>query len=154
MSRTVVVTGGGSGIGEACVRVLARQGWRVLVTDIEQEAAARVAAEVGADHLVLDVADETQIRSVAGECERRFGPVTGLVNSAGILQPPLAPEHLSSELLDRVMRVNFRGTYLTSIAFGRAMAERGHGAIVAIGSITAPESICRWTPAGWWERTP
>src|SRR5690606_15671799 len=134
-------TGGASGIGKACCAVLSRRGWKVIVTDKDLAAAAAVASSIGGHAMHLDVADESAIQATARECERLHGPVLGLVNSAGILQPPLPPENLPSEMLDRVMEINFRGTYLTSVAFGTAMAARGGGSIIAIGSMAALRSV-------------
>lgn len=135
--KTVVVTGGASGIGKACTSVLAEKGWKVIVTDVDLDAAERVAEAIGGYAMHLDVTDEAAIRATAEQCERRYGPVSALVNSAGILQPPLAPEAFPTDHFDRVMAINFRGTYLTSVAFGTPMAERGHGAIIAIGSMAS-----------------
>lgn len=137
MGRVAVVTGGGSGIGEACVRELAAQGWRVVVTDVDAEAARHVAAQVGAQAMTLDVSDAERLEQVAAECEESFGPVVALVNSAGILQPAFTPEEMPLDLFDRVMAVNFRGTYLALRAFGCRMASRGQGSMVAIGSVTS-----------------
>ncbi len=135
--RVAVVTGGGSGIGEACARELAAREWRVVVTDVDGAAAERVAAQLQAQSMPLDVSDADRLEQAAAECEERFGPVAALVTSAGILQPPFKPEEMPLELFDRVMAVNFRGTYLASVAFGRRMATRGEGSILTIGSVTS-----------------
>jgi NAD(P)-dependent dehydrogenase (short-subunit alcohol dehydrogenase family) len=135
--RTVVVTGGGSGIGRACAELLAQRDWQVVVADVNRDAAGTVAHAIGGRAIVVDVTDETQIRAMVAECTRGGMPVDGVVACAGILQPPLAPEALSTALFDRVMNVNCRGTYLTLTAFGAIMAPRGRGSLVAIGSMTA-----------------
>jgi NAD(P)-dependent dehydrogenase (short-subunit alcohol dehydrogenase family) len=135
--RIVVVTGGASGIGRACCRVLAAKGWKVVVTDVDEAGARKVAADVGGTAYRLDVGDAEAIEAVAGRIEREAGPVFGLVNSAGILAAPVPPEKLPVEEWDRVVRINQRGTYLACVAFGLKMAQRGAGAIVNISSINA-----------------
>lgn len=139
--RTALVTGGASGIGEACAAALAAKGWRIVVSDVRAEAAAETARRLGGEALALDVSDEAAIAAAAEEAERRFGPISGLVTSAGVLQPPTPPEDFSALDFDRVMNVNLRGTWLTAVAFGTRMAQRGHGAIVTIGSVTSLRAV-------------
>lgn len=139
--RTALITGGASGIGEACATALAQKGWRVVISDLRAEAAQETAHRLGGEALPLDVADAAAIEAAADEAERRFGPLSGLVTSAGVLQPPTPPERFAAADFDRVMDVNLRGTYLTAVAFGTRMARRGHGAIVAIGSVTSLRAV-------------
>lgn len=133
--RTAVVTGGASGIGFACAQALAEAGWRVIVADCNLAGAATMAEAIGGIALQLDVADEAQVRGAAARCWREHGPIDGLVNSAGVLQPPIAAEDFDMARFDRIMDVNFRGTWLASVAFGTEMARRGQGSIVAIASM-------------------
>ena len=139
--RIVVVTGGASGIGRACCRVLAGKGWKVVVLDVNAAGAEQVAAQIGGVAGRLDVGDERAVEAAAERVEREVGPVFGLVNSAGILAAPVPPEQLPIAEWDRVVRVNQRGTYVTSLAFGLKMAARGEGAIVNIASINAFRSM-------------
>ena len=139
--RIVAVTGGASGIGRACCKVLAAKGWKVVALDIDAEGARRVASEIGGISYRLDVGDEADIEGVATTVERDVGPVYGLVNCAGILASPVPPEQLSIAEWDRVVRINQRGTYLTSLAFGLQMAARGQGSIVNMASINAFRSM-------------
>lgn len=142
-ARTAValVTGGASGIGAACCRELARRGYRVAVADIDEAAAAGVAAAIGGAAFAVDVADEAGVEDLAGRVEHALGPVDVLVNSAGVIQVPLSPETLPISSWDRVVRVDQRGTYLACLAFGRRMAARGRGAIVNIASIAGMRSM-------------
>jgi len=139
--RIVVVTGGASGIGRACVRVLAGKGWKVVALDIDEAGAMAAAAEAGGIGMRLDVGDERAVEATAARIEREVGPVYGLVNCAGLLASPVAPEALPIEEWDRVVRVNQRGTYVSSVAFGLRMAARGEGAIVNTASIVALRSM-------------
>lgn len=139
--RIVVVTGGASGIGRACCRVLADKGWKVVVLDIDGAGAKRVADDVQGVGATLDVGDEKAVNAIADSIERDIGPVYGLVNCAGILASPVPPEQLPIAEWDRVVRVNQRGTYVASLAFGLKMKKRGEGAIVNIASINAFRSM-------------
>lgn len=137
MSRpVVVVTGGASGIGAACCSVLAAGGFHVIVADVNDAAGKQVAADVGGDFVTIDVGDAQAVDAAAEAIEARFGAVSGLVTSAGVIQPPLRPEELGLDLWDKVVQIDQRGTYVTCLAFGRRMAARGTGgAIVNIASV-------------------
>lgn len=139
--RIVAVTGGASGIGRACCQVLAAKNWKVVVLDIDGDGAKRVAGDIGGVAWRLDVGDENAVGAIAAKVEQEVGPVYGLVNCAGILASPVPPEQLPIAEWDRVVRVNQRGTYVTSLAFGLKMAQRGRGAIVNIASINAFRSM-------------
>jgi NAD(P)-dependent dehydrogenase (short-subunit alcohol dehydrogenase family) len=136
-----VVTGGASGIGAACVKHLVKRGDKVVVVDLPGAwHPAKMGVEVAAVY-DGDVTQDDQLRALARTIEQTHGPVTGLVNSAGILQQRLSPDALPMEAWDRVIAVDQRGTYLASVVFGQAMVERGHGAIVNIASITSTRSV-------------
>ncbi|MBL8235316.1 MAG: SDR family NAD(P)-dependent oxidoreductase, partial [Bryobacterales bacterium] len=132
--RSAVVTGGASGIGEACARVLAERGAVVAIADIDRARGEAVAAAIGGRFVHMDVGAAESVESGAAECERLLGPVAIVVTSAGVLQRPLPPEELPLEVYDRVTAIDQRGTYLTAVAFGRRMALRGSGAIITIAS--------------------
>ncbi|QLP96674.1 MAG: SDR family oxidoreductase [Rhodoblastus sp.] len=136
-----VVTGGASGIGEACCRELTARGARVVALDRDAAKAQALAQEIGARAYVVDVADEEALARVAARVEAEVGPVATLVNCAGVLQPPLRPSELPMALYDEVVRIDQRGTYLACVLFGRRMVERRAGAIVNIASITAMRSV-------------
>jgi NAD(P)-dependent dehydrogenase (short-subunit alcohol dehydrogenase family) len=136
-----LVTGGASGIGAACVRRLTQRGDRVVVIDLPGAwDAAKMGVEVAAVY-EGDVTDDARLRALAAQIEAEHGPLQNLVNSAGILQQRLTPEHLPMAVWDRVIAVDQRGTYLASAIFGASMARRGSGAIVNIASITASRSV-------------
>ena len=148
LSGIAVVTGGASGIGEACCRELAARGAMVVLMD-RDERVKDVAKEFGGLAWIGDVGDEDAIERCAAEIERDVGPVDILVNSAGIIQVPLPPEKLSMKTWDDVVRVDQRGTYVACVAFGLRMAARRQGSIVNIASIAGMRSMPMhaYTPA-------
>lgn len=136
-----VVTGGASGIGAACARLLAARGATVAVVDRDLARAEAVAQEIGGCAFSVDVGSEESLIACASAVEAELGPVEVLVNSAGVIQPPLRPHDLSMAHWDDVVRIDQRGTYLSCLAFGRAMLERRRGSMVNISSITGLRSV-------------
>ena len=135
----VVVTGGASGIGHAIARRFTRAGHPVLVADINADAAATVAAELGPQALAraVDVADDGAVADFVAEVESNAGAIAVLVNSAGLLQNQTTVAAGDMGEHDRIWAVNYRGTYLMCRAVGPRMAGRGGGAILNIASINA-----------------
>lgn len=136
-----VVTGGASGIGSACCHHLANLGAAVVVVDRNITAAQKIASALGSRSWACDVADAASVDGVAQEIDDQVGPVEILVNCAGIIQQPLSPEELPLSVWDDIIAINLRGSYLTSLAYGRRMARRGTGSIVNIASIAASRSM-------------
>lgn len=147
--RTAVVTGAASekGIGMAVASRYARDGWAIVVLDLDGERAAKVAAEIGSAHDVpffghaVDVADEPSVAAahLAVRAEVRAGnlpSVGALANIAGITSPVPFLE-TTRELWDKVMAVNATGTYLATKAFLPDMLENGWGRIVNMSSVSA-----------------
>lgn len=140
--RTIaVVTGGASGIGAACCRVLAAKGCHVVVLDIDLARAEAVAAEIGGSARRGDIGDEAALRATAAAIEAEIGPVAILVNSAGVLQPALRPTELSMKTWDHVVHIDQRGTYLAAVVFAEAMLRRRAGSIVNIASIAGSRAM-------------
>lgn len=135
-----VITGGASGIGEACARELSARGLLVVIADINPRG-KDIAESIGGYFYILDVTEDNKVNTCAAAIENDLGPVKHLVNCAGVLQQPLAPEKLSMEIWDHVVNVDQRGTYLSSVAFAKYMIEREEGSITNIASITANRSV-------------
>ena len=136
--KTVLVTGGGSGIGAATCRAMAAQGARVAVIDRDGAAAERVAASLGnnpgASAHQLDVSDGPGFARLAGEVAAASGGIDVLVNCAGtITQKTIAT--MTAVEWDRVMAVNLGGVFNGIQAVLPHMKARGGGAIVNIASI-------------------
>lgn len=136
-----VVTGGASGIGAACVQVLAARGARVAVLDVNMGMAEALAREVGGLAVRADVGDETSLRDAAARVAAELGEASILVNSAGVLQVPVRPAELSMDTYDRVVHIDQRGTYLACAVFGQPMVARRRGAIVNIASVAGMRSM-------------
>lgn len=139
--KVAVVTGGASGIGAACCRILAARGAKVAVTDRDLSRAEAVAREIGGTAFAHDVATMAANEAVAAAVEAQLGPVDILVTSAGVLQRPLRAEDLPEQDVEDVIRVDQIGTWNSAVAFGRRMAVRGRGAIVTIASIAGIRSM-------------
>lgn len=115
--KTVVVTGGASGLGEATVRHLVQAGAKVAVFDLSQTRGAALQAEYGdaVTHHAVDVADEAQVSAALDAAVQGLGPVFALVNCAGI--PGKAGRivgkngPLPLEEFERTLRVNLVGTF-------------------------------------------
>lgn len=136
--RPALVTGGGRGIGAAIARRFAAEGAPVMVTDLDLDAAAAVAAEItnegGTAHaLAQDVTDEKQWLSVINEIAARFGALRILVNNAGTgARQPMTETSLAE--WRRIMAVNCDGVFLGMKHAVIAMAEGG-GSIINMASI-------------------
>lgn len=135
-----VITGGASGIGEACARELARRGTSVVIADINLRG-KEIAESIGGYFYSIDVTQDEEVNEAAASIEKDLGPVRNLINCAGIIQQPLPPQALLMEVWDNIVRVDQRGTYLTSVAFSKYMIEREIGTITNIASITAHRSV-------------
>ncbi|UED87446.1 SDR family oxidoreductase [Streptomyces profundus] len=110
--RTAFITGAAQGIGLGIARAFAREGVRLAITDIDQEALDKAEAELSAHTsvaaFVLDVRDRPAFARIADEAEERLGPVTLLVNNAGI-GGPLSLAEMSYELWDLYVGINIGG---------------------------------------------
>ena len=140
--RTVVVTGGGSGIGRATAKRFGKDGDLVVVADINPESARAVVGEIAAaggeaTPFTVDVAQESEIGAFAATVEEEHGGADVLVTSAGLLQNVTSIRNMDIDEHDRIWDVNYRGVYLCCRDFGRRMAERGRGCIVNISSTSA-----------------
>lgn len=137
--KSVVITGGGGGIGRECALLFAAEGADVALSDVRLEPAQKVADEVKAlgrraIAVQTNVVDEADVARLFDEAAAAFGKVDVLVNNAGIFQSRPIDE-LTAEDWDRVMDVNLKGVFLCSQAALRHMKPRRSGAIVSLGSL-------------------
>ena len=135
--RTLLVTGGGSGMGAATARMFAERGGRVAVVDFRAEAAEQVAAGIpGALAVRADVSDEESVRTAVSTVDDAFGRIDCAVNAAGHHHSgPL--ETWSYAEWTRMMAVHAGGAFLVCREVLPVMRRGGGGAIVNIASIAA-----------------
>nr|WP_307160158.1 glucose 1-dehydrogenase [Rhizobium paknamense] len=138
LQKSAIVTGAGSGIGRAIAIRLAADGYAVLVNDLKQERAEAVADEIRAASgrakgFAGDVSSEADVTAIHQAAVAAFGPVTLLVNNAGIAHQAFF-EDLSVKHFDRMFAVHVRGTFLMMQAVLPSMLSAGQGVIVNVAS--------------------
>jgi NAD(P)-dependent dehydrogenase (short-subunit alcohol dehydrogenase family) len=142
----VLVTGGSRGIGAAVARLAGARGYAVAVNYTRDETAAlRVVREIvcgggRAEAIRGDVSREADVVDAFGRADRALGPVTGLVNNAGVAGRPGRLEALTADELWRLLGINVAGTILCAREAVRRMSTRhggGGGAIVNVSSAAA-----------------
>jgi 3-oxoacyl-[acyl-carrier protein] reductase len=135
--RVVLVSGGGGpAIGAGICRALAHAGWRVVVADLDEGAARRVAnelAEFEADPVTMDVRDEASINKAVGEVIARHGRIDGLVNSAGVGLVRRMHEMTAGEF-EQLIGVDLAGAWACAKAVLPVMIEERGGSIVNVSS--------------------
>ena len=132
-----VVTGGSRGIGLAVCAELARAGAKVAVVALDGERAAAAAAGLeGGGHVAhsCDVADSAACRRTVREVERSLGPVSVLVNNAGVTRDNILAR-MRDEEWERVVSTNLGGAFNMTRAVTRGMMKRRSGAIVNVSSV-------------------
>jgi len=135
-----LVTGGAQGIGLACGKALAADGYRVMLADLRESVTA-VAEEFGGRGFVCDVADVDALMALFDTIEAEEGPVAALVNNAGIARPG---DFLSYSLadFDAVIALNLRSVFAATQRAANGMIDAGiTGAIVNMSSINAVLAI-------------
>lgn len=139
--RTLLVTGGASGIGLAVARLGGRQGMPVAIIDAQKEATEAAVRTLQSEGIicagrVLDVRDTQGWQRVLDDVEQELGPVRAMVGCAGISRPEPA-DSMSDEAWDSVLGVNLTGLFRSIRAVGGRMVARRGGSIVAIASTNA-----------------
>lgn len=137
--KTVIVTGGSSGIGAAIVDELCELGVNVVNADIRE-------GENKNDNLVFlktDVSSRESVEQTVSKTLERFGKIDGLVNNAGINIPALLVDEkqekngkfeINDELFDKLVNINQKGVYIMSQAVGRVLVKQGSGVIINMSS--------------------
>jgi NAD(P)-dependent dehydrogenase (short-subunit alcohol dehydrogenase family) len=135
--KVAIVTGAGSGIGEACVTLLARRGAKVLVADVRAEPAEAVAAAIGdaARPHVVDVTDPVACEAMVAAAVETFGRLDVAVNNAGIGGPQAPTGEYPLDGWAAVIAVNLSGVFYCMRAEISAMLAGGGGSIVNMASI-------------------
>ncbi|MGH1367407.1 MAG: SDR family NAD(P)-dependent oxidoreductase [Maritimibacter sp.] len=137
--KTVVVTGGGSGIGRALVAALLAQGARVAAVDLDEAGLEETKVQLGSgDRLtgfVANIADRARVMALPDEIETALGPVDILINNAGVIQPFADFNDLSFEVIDRMVTVNLVGPINMTKAFLPRLMARPEAHLVNVSSM-------------------
>ena len=146
MDKIMLVTGGSRGIGAATALGAARQGYAVVLSyRTEAEAAAEVVRAIEADGgralaVQADVAQEADVLRLFAACDAAFGPLTALVNNAGILSRQSRVEDMDAARIEHILRVNVVGSFLCAREAVRRMSTRRGGAGGAIVNVSSAAS--------------
>jgi 3alpha(or 20beta)-hydroxysteroid dehydrogenase len=140
--KVAIITGAARGQGAAEARLFVAEGAKVVLADVLDEEGQAVATELGdaATYAHLDVTDEDQWTATVALAEERYGPVTVLVNNAGVLHFQ-ALHKTELEDFDRILRVNVHGVFLGMKSVTASMARAGGGSIVNISSTAGLQGL-------------
>src|SRR3954451_20356060 len=138
--RVVVVTGAGGGFGKLIAGMAAARGAKVVLGDIDVDAADAAAKELGADAeaVGVDVTDLAQVQALAARAVERFGAIDVMVNNAGVMPLAFFADHAEAyDAWVRCIDINFKGVLNGICAVHDLMVEQGRGHVVNISSIYA-----------------
>lgn len=153
--KSAIVTGGASGFGEGIVRRFVQEGARVVIADLNSDAAQTLADELGENAFAVDVdvSNAGDVAAMVKTAEEFAGGIDILVNNAGVGHGPVALEALPEDDFDRVFEVNMKAIYLAAREVVPIMKNAGGGAILNMGSTAgvSPRPNLTWYNAskGW-----
>ena len=138
-NRVAIVTGAGSGIGEASAIRLAEEGAKVVCADINEASAQKTAHDIvasgGVAHaFAIDISDSSRCNAIVADTVAKYGSVDILVNNAGVNLPGVFHE-VSDEIIDKTLSVNVKGAMFLSRAVIPHMLKSGRGSIVNMSSV-------------------
>jgi len=136
--KVAIVTGAASGIGRACAHALAAEGAKLVLGDVDGDAAVSAANEIGADCVgqETDVTRPDDVQRLVAEATGRWGRLDVLVTCAGVFHATPF-DRITPDEWERVQAVNLRGVFLVAQAAVRAMLPQRSGRIVTIASLAA-----------------
>jgi 3-oxoacyl-[acyl-carrier protein] reductase len=141
--KVCLITGGAAGIGKAAVEAFAREGAKVMICDLDQEAGEQVAAAIGGDFHKVDVTNRQAVQTWVDDVVEKYGHIDVLINNAGILRDGLFVKVKEGQLVkqmsetdfDLVISVNLKGVFNCSQAVAPVMINQGGGAIISVSSV-------------------
>lgn len=133
--RSVLITGGASGIGGAMVEAFTAQGARVSFIDIDASAGDAMASKTGARFVPCDITDIAALRAAIADIEQENGGIDALINNAGKDDRQVVGE-VEPESWRRMLALNLDHQFFASQAAAPAMMARGQGSIIMLGSIS------------------
>jgi len=132
-NKVVIITGGSSGLGRATAELMAAEGARVVIADVADDSGRRVAKEIGAKFMQVDVSDAASVDALVNGVRQEYGRLDVMCNNAGVF--------LAAPIIDttdagfaRTVAVNFGGCFNGTRAAGRVMAAQGSGVIINTAS--------------------
>ena len=148
---TAIVTGGARGIGYATAEVLGRDGYALVLADLDAAAASEAASRLeGAGYTALgvrtDVADASSVEAMAEQVLGRFGRIDVLVNNAGIAGRAAPIHEVTLAEWDTLIAIDLRSVFLCCKAVLPGMIERGSGAIINVASVAGKEGNPNMAP--------
>ncbi len=151
--KVAIVTGGASGFGEGIVRRFAAEGAKVVIADLNDDAAQKIAREIDGLAVQTDVSKAADVKALADAAVARFCDIDILVNNAGIGHKPQTLDTIEESVFDRIIAVNAKSVFLTAQAIVPRMKARKTGAILNIASTggVSPRPNLTWYNAskGW-----
>ncbi|ADP19391.1 alcohol dehydrogenase TsaC2 [Achromobacter xylosoxidans A8] len=138
-NKIAIVTGAGSGFGAAIARAYAKENAKVVLADLNLEAAQQVARELGenASAVACDVSNGDQVQAMVRHCVERFGAPDVVINNAGTTHRNQPMLEVDEATFDRVFAVNVKSIYLMALAVVPLMKEKKDGVIINVGSVGA-----------------
>jgi len=139
--KTAIVTGAGSGMGEAIVKLLAEKGAKVVVSDLNKESVNKVVNEIEKDGytaigIVADVSQKEDLNKLIKETISHYGSFDILINNAGILDSFMTVGDLNISLWEKIMDVNVKGpTILSQLAINHWLEKKKPGVIINTASV-------------------
>ena len=153
--KCTIITGAASGFGAGMARKFVAEGARVMLADIDGDAAERLSAELGAAAVAcqVDVSQADDMRRLSESAMQSLGRIDILINNAGVTHLPQAMEDISEEDFDRVMAVNTKSVYLSARYIIPIMKAQGQGVVLNVASTAgvSPRPRLSWYNAskGW-----
>jgi 3-oxoacyl-[acyl-carrier protein] reductase len=151
--KTAIVTGAASGFGAGIARKFAAEGARVMVVDLNTDAAQAIATEINGHAHTADISNGDQVADMIETAIRKMGHVDIMVNNAGVTHLPGPLEDITEDDFDRVFAVNCKSVYLSARSLVPHFKHRGSGNILNIASTAgvSPRPRLNWYNAskGW-----
>ncbi|NYT85618.1 SDR family oxidoreductase [Pollutimonas harenae] len=134
--KVALITGAGSGFGEGTAKLFAREGAKVVIADLNEQAANRVASEIGSSALALkgDVSKRDDVQGMVDASIKEFGSLDIVINNAAITHKNQPMLEVDEAMFDRMFDVNVKSIFHMSNAVVPVMRKQGKGVIINIGS--------------------
>ncbi|HWR33306.1 MAG TPA: SDR family NAD(P)-dependent oxidoreductase [Chitinophagaceae bacterium] len=135
-NRTAIITGAGKGIGKAIAERLSKDGFFVLLVDIDKLSGEAATAAIGKDNaafFLTDITDEIQVKSLFDAIKNKYGNIDVLVNNAGIIRDNMI-WNMEVADFDAVININLKGTWLMCREAAKKMKQQNAGRIINISS--------------------